>query len=67
MSEIRETVIEGYVVGMLAGGLLGLLIGIYITRAFGVPLGYSVYFFGMSLTIAGAIGGDRLGVIVIER
>ena len=67
MTEAHETEIEGYVVGMLAGGLLGLLIGIYVTRAFGMPLGYSVYFFGMTLSIAGAIGGGRLGVIVIER
>lgn len=65
-STVSKTILDGWILGMLGGEMIGLFLGVQAAGVVDVPLGYTLSFFSVICTIAGAVGGYRVGVIVIE-
>ncbi|MFB6113503.1 MAG: hypothetical protein ABEJ58_05300 [Halodesulfurarchaeum sp.] len=61
-----ETIIEGYVLGMVAGGLLGFFLGFRLAMFLGAPVANLGFAVGMTAMILGGLAADRFGGIVFE-
>ena len=63
---VTEKILDGWILGMIGGELIGLFIGIQAATVVDLPLGYTLSFFTLLFTIAGAFAGYQIGVLVID-